>query len=366
MRRGTGVLRIGAFRFGASLVLSLIGIALLPTPGAQALAPLTPQGWSSEEGRWIPPAKFQFPDGWKTFPRGATYKPCQTIHWHFRRDNEPANRSTMVNDVREALVRIEAWTGVKFKETAESNGADLSFGWNPSDYLLDPETAGVAQPITGLYYGSVLFSSSNSFTMDAYAGYGPAASRQTGPLPAGALPGRQALVIHEVLHAMGFDHVDDPTSIMFPYFDAASPGVPNTADIDGMRVVYKDNKCPDPVPTADAVLRKEGQAYVQARILKRGTKVESICLKPDGDFSGHLQAKIPDGKRARVLVTGANENGKWVDSRYKSRAAKGGIIRFNVPVTLYDYVVIRDHKGRFLARFTTDHQPRPIAGDFCS
>jgi len=126
-----------------------------------------------------------------------------------------------------------------------------------------------------------------------------------------------------------------------------------------MRIVYLDNECPSPVPTAEAVFDAEGKAFVQARNLKRGTRVTSMNLGPNRRFKGTLSAPVPDGRRAQIVVTAQNDEGEWTDTKYKSKQSRSGKIRFSVPVTLYDYIYVRDHKGRFLARSTTDHSRRP-------
>lgn len=323
-------------------------------------APITAaKTWSSDEGRWTTPPGFEFTQGWKTTEKGATYKACQTVYWQFLRDDEPADRSTMIDDIRDSLSRMEAWTGLKFTETTNPREANLTFAWTDSDVLVDASVAGIGGWISGLYSGFVGFSKTNSWTSDTYAGYGTVTiTGQSGIEPI-EFPGRQALITHEVMHAMGFEHVDEPSSVMYPEFDSSHPGVPNTADLQGMRTVYLDNSCPSPVPTAQADFDNEGKAFVQARNLKRGTKVTSMSLDTNRRFKGTLSAPIPDGVRANIVVTAEDEKGEWTDTEYKSRKARNGTVRFNVPVTLYDYVYVRDHKGRFLARFTTDHSRRP-------
>jgi len=327
--------------------------------GALAVPISASKTWSSEDGRWTPPPGFQFIEGWKTTSKGATYKPCQTVFWHFLRDGEPADRSTMIDDISDSLSRMEEWTGLTFTETADPKEANLTFSWTDSDVLIDASVAGIGGRVSGLYYGFVGFSKNNSWTSDAYAGYGTVTITGQSGIEPFQFPGRQALIIHEVMHAMGFEHVDEPSSIMNPEFDSPHPGIPNAADLQGMRTVYLDNECPSPVPTAQAVFDAEGKAFVQARNLKRGTKVTSMNLGPNRRFKGTLSAPVPDGRRAQIVVTAEDDKGKWVDTTYQSRKVKNGAVRFAVPVTLYDYIYVRDHKGRFLARFTTDDNRRP-------
>lgn len=347
----------------AWLVAALVGATTLCIGAANSTSTAAPipaaNTWSSDDGRWTPQRGYEFTEGWKTTTKGATYKPCQTVYWHFLRDDEPTDRGMMVTDIRASLSRMEDWTGLTFTETSDPKKADLTFSWTGSNALIDASVAGLGGWVNGLYYGFVRFSKNNFWTSDAYAGYGTITVTGQGVTEPSQFPGRQALIIHEVMHAMGFQHVDEPSSIMNPEIDSSHPGVPNAADVQGMRTVYLDNICPSPVPTAQAVFGNEGTAFVQARNLKRGTEVTTLSLGSNQRFSGTLTAPIPDGRRAQIVVTAQNETGKWTDTKYKSKKAKNGSVRFNVPVTLYAYIYVKDHNGRFLARFTTDTSRRP-------
>ncbi len=340
-----------------SITISCAGLMAAPQSFAQPAQDTTT--WSSDYGRWIPPKGYVFNSGWKMSEQGATYKACQTVKWHFLRSGEPADRSLMIQDVQAALALLNGWTGLKFEETPNSKGANLTFSWDDSETLSHGSMAGVGGSISGLYYGYVSFSKTNYWPSDDWAGIGLAQIRDVNGDLGPQVPKRQTLVIHEVMHAMGYEHTDDPTSIMYPEARADGGGVPNTSDIVGLTTAYRDNKCPTPVPTAVATQTPEGLAYVQARMLKRNTKVVSLSLTDSGKFSAKLKSRVPDGKRTKIIVTAEDENGKWVDTESSSQRVRGGIIRFTSQVSLHDYIYVYDDKNRFLARFTTDDRRRP-------
>ncbi|MFM7147739.1 MAG: matrixin family metalloprotease [Actinomycetales bacterium] len=52
------------------------------------------------------------------------------------------------------------------------------------------------------------------------------------------------LALHEIMHAMGFGHVTDFTSIMYPQGITNGAGSLSAGDIDGLRTMYPSNPCP--------------------------------------------------------------------------------------------------------------------------
>ena len=218
--------------------------------GRQALS-----GWAGKErifqvieiieDRWTPPAGQVF-NGWRTYrdSYGANFSPCRQITWFFDRPNEKADRNTMIDDVRAGLATLEPLTGLTFVETDDPNSAALTFNWGDvSDY---GDVAGTGFT-DGVNRGRVTFSDTNKTTQNVWAGAG---YQRLDDYPS---PGfwwesdrRQSLVIHEVMHTLGFEHVDIPDSIMNPDFMNGTTF--NAGDLEGLATMYGNNPCPGTLP----------------------------------------------------------------------------------------------------------------------
>ncbi|MHB1065738.1 MAG: matrixin family metalloprotease, partial [Georgenia sp.] len=166
----------------------------------------------------------------------------------FNRSGEPADRSTMIDDVRGALAILAAQTGLRFVEATDPAQAELAFGWADLTNR-GPNVAGVGGP-RGTGKGSVTFSNNNWWTTNEWAGLEirriewPRPDLGPGWYSYREGPGRQALVMHEAMHAMGFDHVSDFTSIMHSQILNNGAGQLSAGDIDGLRTLYPSNPCP--------------------------------------------------------------------------------------------------------------------------
>ena len=200
---------------------------------------------------WKPAPGQVFNDGWRPLWSEATFLPCQVVKWNFDRAGETGNRTTMIDDVRAGLAVLQPLTGLTFTEVSNRGEADLLFRWgNLHSERWGPDTAGIGGP-TERGKGEVAFSNTVDWTDNKWAGWDWRVLRWDAPeLGPGWYyehegPGRVALVIHEVMHAMGFDHVDDFLSIMYP-----QGGIPNNqgklspGDIAGLKTMYLDNPCP--------------------------------------------------------------------------------------------------------------------------
>ena len=183
---------------------------------------------------WSPPAGWTQPAGWRFFGGGATYVPCSTVAWFYDRAAEPAASVGMRGEIEGALARLAAETGLAFAETADPTAATLTFSWEALDGQY-ADAAGVGGRQRG--EGFVTFNSRHWWPTDAWPGYGVV----TQPDGSYAI-GRGWLVVHEVMHALGLDHVDDPTQVMNPVAGLYSDlGV---GDRDGLRTMYLNNPCP--------------------------------------------------------------------------------------------------------------------------
>lgn len=193
---------------------------------------------------WTPPAGWVQPGGWSRVSTGATYVPCQRVDWYFDRAGEPGDRNTMRDDVFAGLALLARETGLTFAETADPSASDLTFNWRDLTSY-GANVAGVGGP-KGIGKGEVSFSLTSDWTKNVWAGAGKIRLTDY-PRPGWwwEHEGRQSLVIHEVMHALGLGHVNDPTSIMNPV--SGNRTVLNGGDQDGLHTMYKSNPCP-PIP----------------------------------------------------------------------------------------------------------------------
>ena len=183
---------------------------------------------------WTPPAGWVQPAGWAFFGRGATYVPCSTVAWHYDAAREPAGAVGMRAEIAGALSRLAGQTGLTFTETGDPQAAGLTYAWEDLTGRY-AEAAGVGGRQGR--EGFVSFSTTHWWPTDQWPGYGIV----TQPDGSYAL-GRGWLVVHETMHALGMDHVDDPTAIMHPIAGSATDF--NAGDLDGLRTMYLANPCP--------------------------------------------------------------------------------------------------------------------------
>jgi len=186
-----------------------------------------PRPWSAPAG-WVQPA------GWRYFGGGATYVPCSTVPWYYDRSAEPPASAGMRAEIEGALARLAAETGLVFAETTDPASATLTLSWEALDGQY-ADAAGVGGRQRG--EGFVAFNTLHWWPTDSWPGYGVV----TQPDGSYAI-GRGWLVVHEVMHALGLDHVNDPTQVMNPiaglYSDLGA------GDRDGLRTMYLNNPCP--------------------------------------------------------------------------------------------------------------------------
>ena len=183
---------------------------------------------------WSPPAGWVQPAGWRYLAPGATYVPCSTVPWYYDASSEPAGAVGMRAEVAGGLARLSAETGLVFTETTDRAEARLTFGWGDLT-ARNPDAAGIGGRYQG--EGAVVFSTTHWWPTDQWPGYGIVQQ------PDGSYAiGRGWLVVHEVMHALGMGHVDDPTQIMNPIAGQATDL--GAGDRDGLHTMYLNNPCP--------------------------------------------------------------------------------------------------------------------------
>jgi hypothetical protein len=144
----------------------------------------------------------------------------------------------MRKDVIGGLARLSKITGLRFVEVPPSVEAADPSAWASGDdgsarvirYRWDD--LGVHGPSgMGGTDGSVDFNNKDFWPRNVNAGFS---------LLRGYLPGRGWLVIHETMHVLGLDHVNDETQVMNPIAHSARFG---PGDLAGLRALYPKAGC---------------------------------------------------------------------------------------------------------------------------
>lgn len=192
----------------------------------KAVIPFHPVGWRPPKG-WSQPA------GWLPYPDGATFAPCSTVRWYYDVSAQPAASAGMHADVVAALALLAVQTNLTFVETAKKGAAQLVVDWGDLT-AKGGDIAGLGGRDRDSAF--VHFSTTSWWPTDSWAGF----SMVTQPDGSSSV-GRGWLVVHETMHALGFDHVSDPSSVMNAVAGAHdfSPG-----DLDGLHTMYLDRPCP--------------------------------------------------------------------------------------------------------------------------
>lgn len=215
--------------------------AKMPPPGHEAAsAPLgTPPASTGS-------AAFVLQESPKEGQRLVAYDPCRPVHYVVRPDNALPGGDVLV---REAVAAVSQASGLQFVydgPTTEAPSDDRS-AFQPDRYgkrwvpvliawSTPAETPGLAGNVAGLggsgyveAAGQPLVLEAGQVRLDAPDLAGIIASR-----PDGAAEVR-AIIMHELAHVLGLDHVNDPTQLMY----AENVGVRNFAagDLAGLALL---------------------------------------------------------------------------------------------------------------------------------
>ena len=165
---------------------------------------------------------------WNPGSAGGGFNPCSTITWSYDKSQQPKKANTMLSDVKKALAKISALSGLKFVQ--QPSDAQLTIKWG--DLGKDgPSGLGGLASSNGVAAGSVEFNTKTWWAENRYAGFARD-SRGT--------PGRGWLAVHEIMHAIGFGHVNDRTQVMNPVSYAVNFG---KGDKEGFQVMYPKAGC---------------------------------------------------------------------------------------------------------------------------
>ncbi len=155
-----------------------------------------------------------------------------------------------------AMQAWEAVADVTFKLVSSTVGADLDLGWetyaNPSQ-LGETEFAFSTSARTG----------KQTFAAGAFVGFLDPAARAVGTTPdatyAGSAATLFATIQHELGHALGLAHSDDPATLMYPYLGPTN-GAISAGDAAGLQALYGAPTLP--APAIPAVLEALFNGYV--------------------------------------------------------------------------------------------------------
>lgn len=208
-------------RFVLPAVLPYLPGAPVPPPGIEAAdAPLGQVPASTGSHAY---ALQKSPDPGQPF---AAYDPCRPVHYVVRPDNAPPGADQMI---REAVAKVSAATGLRFvydgptseapSEDRETYQPDL-YGkrWAPvliawSTPAESPDLAGDVDGLGGSGYayteGKPYVLEAGQVALDA-PDFADILQWQDGHRYA------RAVIMHELAHVVGLDHVDDPTQLMNP------------------------------------------------------------------------------------------------------------------------------------------------------
>lgn len=195
--------------------------ASAPPPGVgAAAAPLgAPPVTAASDG-------YRFPASSDPGQEMVAFDPCRTVHYVVRPDGAPAGGQQLVE---EAVAEVSAATGLQFVDdgpTAEGPGEDRDpyqperYGkrWAPvlitwSDPAEVPglagNVAGLAGPVTRQAPDGTLVHVTGQVVLDAPDLRASLEQR-------GDTAGVRGVVLHELAHVVGLDHVDDPGQLMHP------------------------------------------------------------------------------------------------------------------------------------------------------
>jgi hypothetical protein len=163
------------------------------------------------------------PVGWGMMMGRPTDTNCTTLTWYYDARRQPADARRITRDIAIGLGKLRAETGLSFRRTTNRATADLHYTW------ANQGTHGPSA--TGSTDGTVTFNTKDIWPEDANAGAG---------MIKGYLPGRVWLVVHETMHTLGFDHINDRTQIMNPVGTINHFG---RGDLEGLHAMYPKAAC---------------------------------------------------------------------------------------------------------------------------
>ena len=205
-----------------------------PAPAEAAPAPAAPSG--GDPGA----VAFLFPnDG-----RPGRFNPCAVVHYRVNAQRAPAGGEA---DLAEAVSRISAATGITFAydgltdEMPQSAGGRYSGSTTIVAWAVPGESNLLSAGAAGVGGASAVLNSDG--TIRITKGFVVLDATQATSAGFGGGFSQGALLLHELGHMVGLQHVGDPAQIMYPTLTAGAPGELGAGDRNGLAAVGAGNGC---------------------------------------------------------------------------------------------------------------------------
>ena len=180
--------------------------------------------------------------GWSSLRGRATFAPCSTVPWSFDGSGGRAEHAGAIEDARWALNELSRETGLTFQQVDDPSDAKLRIS------MEDLGPGGPAGLGGGGYERGTVRINTNpdiGWSKDEWAG-GEVMKvkrwREGNTTWTLRQPGRGWLFIHEIMHALGFGHVDagEGREIMNPKIEVGGFG---PGDLEGLHTMYLNQPC---------------------------------------------------------------------------------------------------------------------------
>ncbi|GAB6898154.1 matrixin family metalloprotease [Kineosporia succinea] len=172
-------------------------------------------------------------NGWA--PMLSPFPRCNTLTWNYDAKGEPARAAGIEKDLRGAFSRVATVTGLKFKQV--KSGGTIEVNWGGSDRFPDggSDAAGVGgSTVSGGRAISGALTLNSASTWVGMPGFGH---------DAGNFPARGGLILHELGHVLGLNHVTNKKALMYPVSSNGSPSTLTAYEKSGLKLLYPAASC---------------------------------------------------------------------------------------------------------------------------
>lgn len=185
---------------------------------------------------------------WKRFASQARWDPCTVVQYRTNLRRAPKGALKLVT---RAFSKVHAATGLTFHRAGRTKKVPFSGGPDRKQFLASGlviawTTPKVVRALAGSTAG-VGGATSHSVNGGPWRYvYGGVSLDATQKLPVkGFREGRSvgSLLLHEIAHALGLDHVGEKSQLLFPVLQSTSRGRYEAGDLAGLRAVGAEQGC---------------------------------------------------------------------------------------------------------------------------
>lgn len=241
----------------SQLALLVLGIVVLGIAGAPGVHGDGATAAAARVGVAAPATAASVPFlGRDAAGRPLRYDPCHPIRYVVNPTRGPAGSAA---DIREAFRRLGAATGIEFVDAGATDEAHVRIGTMRASY--QPERYGSGR------WAPILVSFADEEQEPVLAGdvlaYGGSSLRAPASAPAAYVTGevvldtdlhlvrpgfgpgltRGNLLLHELAHVVGLDHLDDRASVLYPTISSSSPDGYAAVDVTALAAVGRAAGC---------------------------------------------------------------------------------------------------------------------------